>query len=65
MFCPNCGGDHIRKLSLVHESGFTFVNATSSGVGVGGGSGGVGAGFGSVRSRGTQTTAIRDTRNGQ
>jgi len=37
MFCSNCGGANLRKLSLVHEMGLTFVNGTSSGVGVGAG----------------------------
>ncbi len=54
MFCGHCGGENIRKLSLVYESGLTFVNTSSRGVGVASG-GGIGIGVG--RTRGSHTTA--------
>lgn len=57
MFCSNCGGTNLRKLSLVHEMGLTFVNGTASGVGVGAGRRGIGVGVSTVRSRGAHTTA--------
>ena len=58
MQCADCRSDDIRKVSLLYESGLSYIDTRSSGVGVGAGIGGVGVGVGRGRNRGTQTTAL-------
>jgi hypothetical protein len=50
--CTNCGSENVQKLSLVHESGASTIDAKTVGVGVG--TGGIGA-------VGAQTTGAQNT----
>lgn len=54
MYCSNCNSADIRKLSLVYESGLSFVDTSTTGVGFAGG----GLGVGGAHTKGTHVTAI-------
>lgn len=53
MYCSNCNSPDVRKLSLVYESGLSFVNTTTTGVGYAGA-----LGVGGAQTKGTHVTAI-------
>ena len=52
MFCSNCNSPDVRKLSLVYESGLSFLNTTTTGAGFGGA-----FAVGGAQTKGTQMTA--------
>jgi hypothetical protein len=53
MSCHNCNSGDIRKLSLLYESGVSFIDSKMTGFVVG-----TGIGVGVGRNRGTQTNAL-------
>ena len=53
MFCRQCGSDHVRKLSLVFETGMTHVATRTSGIGIG-----PGVMVGAARTKGVHLTAV-------
>lgn len=59
--CPNCGGGDVRKLALVHGSGFSSVQLETAATGVGLSGGGLGVGVASASTSGTQQTALSKT----
>lgn len=59
--CPKCGTENTQKLSIIHSSGFTNINTTSSGVGIGIGKSGIGVGVGSGSTTGTHQNALSAT----
>jgi DNA-directed RNA polymerase subunit RPC12/RpoP len=57
--CPNCGSEDVRRLSVVHASGLSTTQASSSAVGLGvGGDGDLGLAGGVISSSGIQETAL-------
>jgi len=52
--CSECQSPDLRKISLLYESGVTFIDTQSRGAGVGT----MGVGVGGARNRGTHTTAL-------
>src|SRR5437764_8543945 len=59
--CPNCGGGDVKKLTLVHASGFSSVQLETAAAGVGLSGGGLGVGVASATTSGTQQTALSKT----
>jgi DNA-directed RNA polymerase subunit RPC12/RpoP len=56
--CPKCGSEEVKKLSIVHASGFSNLQSQTlmSGVGIGGGE--IGIGMGTAVTSGTQQTSL-------
>lgn len=56
--CPQCGSTELTKLSLIHATGLSDLNARSRGWGVLFGSGGTDLGFGTFKTKGEIQTRL-------
>lgn len=56
MNCPSCNNENIQKLSIIHSSGLSSLETSSTGIGVGSDS--LGAGF--INTSGTHQTALSE-----